>query len=230
MKLPTFSSNALARNANFLRLPLGVAMVTLLAQTAFAAKIEGLATNVGGDELAKVPVCLALASSPLRCEKTRWTGKKGRYTFSGLQVGADYIVTVNGDSSAAVRKLEVYANYIWEPAKQTASVRSKSDSIVMQNVVGKFNFSNFQRALTLTAVDFPELASFTFSPSNYVFLKVFIPATQADAQPETIFLGQIQNPDNLAVEASLPLSATEIGYEIYDAQLSVSGTIALTAY
>jgi hypothetical protein len=228
MKLPTFSTTALALKARVL--PLGVAMLTLLAQAAYGAKIEGHAINVDGQALVKVPVCLALASTPLLCEKTRWTDKKGRYTFPGLQVGADYIVTVNGDSSAAVRKLEVFANYIWEPAKQTASVQSKSDSIVLQDVVGKFNFSNFQRALTLTAADFPELASFTFS-DNYVFLKVFIPAPQADAQPETIFLGQVQNPDQLAVEASLPLSATEIGYEIYDSNnLSLSGTIRLTPY
>ena len=54
-----------------------------------------------------------------------------------------------------------------------------------------------------------------------------MPATTPDTPPETIYLGRVTNPDSLVIEASLPLAASTIGYQIYSASLSLSGTIVL---
>jgi len=91
---------------------------------------------------------------------------------------------------------------------------------------GKFNFSNFQRTLTLTSVDFPELSSIDLQ-SDYVALKVFLPSPDQGQPPETIFLGQVTGLDQLLIEASVPLAVAEIGYEIFSASLSISGAIIL---
>jgi hypothetical protein len=192
-----------------------------------AASIQGSARNEDtGAALSKVPVCLAPLSTPTNCSRIRWTDKKGNYSFSGLKAGNDYAVTVNGDTSARNRKFEAYANYAWTTQQQTAAIRSKNEKIQI-HFTGKFNFSNFQRIINLTAADFPELGSLDLAGS-YVALKVFTRSLTADQPPETIFLGQVSSVDTLNVSASVPLASSSIGYEIFSATVSLSGSIALT--
>jgi hypothetical protein len=199
----------------------------LFTQLANAASIQGSARNQDtGAPLVKVPVCLAPLSTPTECSRIRWTDKKGKYSFSGLHAGEDYAVIVNGDTSAHNRKFEAYANYVWTKQKHTVAIRSKRDKI-QAHFTGKFNFSNFQRVINLTAADFPELDSLDLAGS-YVALKVFTLSLTQDQPPETIFLGQVSSVDTLKISASVPLASSSIGYEIFSATLSLSGSIALT--
>jgi hypothetical protein len=80
--------------------------------------------------------------------------------------------------------------------------------------------------LILSAADFPELANIDLEGS-YTALKVFIPSLREGVPPETIFLGKVSSGSGLEIEASVPLSVTTLGYEIYSAVLAINGTIAL---
>ena len=198
----------------------------LLAQGASSASISGHTSEADGTALTKVSVCLALASAPDTCERVRWTDKKGNYTFNGLKSGIDYIVTVNGDSSVSNRKFEQHANYAWQPRKHTATINSKNEKRTVDDFIGKFNFSNYQRIVSLGAADFPELASIDLVGS-YVGLKVFISSGKVDEPPETIFLGRVLESEKLEIRASVPLSCSVIEYEIFSSNLALSGSIGL---
>lgn len=204
-----------------------VAIALLIAsQAASSASISGNTADAGGAALTKVSVCLALASTPEVCERVRWTDKKGKYTFSGLKAGIDYIVTVNGDSSVSNRKFEQHANYAWQPRKHTVTINRKNEKSTVAAFVGKFNFSNFQRIVNLSAADFPELSSIDLAGS-YVGLKVFINSGQVDEPPQTIFLGRVQDSENLKIRASVPLASSSIEYEIFSSNLALNGSIVL---
>jgi hypothetical protein len=198
----------------------------LFAQGASSASISGHTVDADGTALTKVSVCLALASTPDICERVRWSDKKGNYTFNGLKSGNDYIVTVNGDSSVSNRKFERHANYAWQPRKHTFTINSKNEKLTVEGFVGKFNFSNFQRIVSLRAADFPELASIDLAGS-YVGLKVFIRSAEIDEPPKTIFLGRVHEADKLKILASVPLASSVLEYEIFSSNLALSGSIAL---
>ena len=198
----------------------------LFAQGASSASISGHAADADGTALTKVSVCLALASTPDICKRVHWTDKKGEYTFNGLKSGIDYIVTVNGDSAVSNRKFERHANYAWQPREHTVTINSKNEKRIVEGFVGKFNFSNFQRIVSLRAADFPELSSIDLAGS-YVALKVFISSGKLDEPPETIFLGRVHDGDKLKIRASVPLASSVIEYEIFSSNLALSGSIAL---
>jgi hypothetical protein len=144
-----------------------------------------------------------------------------------VKAGGDYRVLVYADRSAAARRAEAYATYVWAPLEQTVAIDSRDAQVTLETFVGKFNFSNFQRILTLTAADFPELASLDLA-GEYVALKVFIPTAHPQEPPETIYLGRVTRIDGLRIEASLPLAVDTIHYEIYSATQSLSGTVSLS--
>ena len=205
-----------------------VATLTLLlfAQATSSASITGHTADAEGTALTKVSVCLALASTTGICERVRRTNKKGNYKFNGLKPGIDYIVTVNGDSSVSNRKFERHANYAWQPRKHTVTINAKNEKRTVDDFIGKFNFSNYQRIVSLGAVDFPELSSIDLVGS-YVGLKVFIRSGSIDEPPRTIFLGRVHNGDKLKIRASVPLSSSSIEYEIFSSNLALSGSIVL---
>jgi hypothetical protein len=208
---------------------LGRATLALLALTlghAHAASLGGTVTNEIGEPLAKVPVCLQTPASGPGCAKVRSTDRQGNYQFNGLKAGMDYRVAIFQDDSAAGRKFERYRTYVWEPLYQEANLARKNESRTMSNFSGKFNFSNFQRGLTLTAADFPELASLDLV-TDYVFIKIYLPSDDPAIAPETIYLGRVASQDSLQVAASLPLSTTLIAYQIYSATLTIDGSILL---
>ena len=197
-----------------------------MSSSALAASIEGTVESATGEPLDKVPVCLRVTGDDRHCSKIQSTDRNGRYRFNGVKDDSDYAVVIFQDDSATGRRFERYRTYVWTPLAQPVSLASRNASIELAPFRGKFNFSNFQRSLTLTSSDFPELGSMDLL-SDYVILKVFIPATSPDAAPETIFLGRVTNVDTISVAASLPLSATSINYQIYSASLSIDGSISL---
>lgn len=198
----------------------------LAPQAAMSASISGHTADDDGTALTKVSVCLAVSSAPDTCERVRWTDKKGNFTFNGLKAGVDYIVAVNGDSSISNRKFEQHANYAWQPRKHLVTLSAKNEKRAVGDFVGKFNFSNFQRVVSLGAEDFPELSSIDLA-ANYVGLKVFIRPEETDKPPRTIYLGRVHSGDKLKIRASVPLASTEIEYEIFTSNLALSGSIEL---
>jgi len=213
-------------NATSVRNVVTALTLLLFARGASSASISGHAASAEGTALTKVSVCLALAGTPDICERVRWTNKKGGYTFNGLKPGIDYIVTVNGDRSVSNRKFEQHANYAWQPRKHTVTINSKNEKLTVEGFVGKFNFSNFQRIVSLRAADFPELSSIDLA-GTYVGLKVFIRSGKDDEPPKTIFLGRVHDGDKLKIHASVPLASSVIEYEIFSSNLALSGSIAL---
>lgn len=191
-----------------------------------AATIEGVVTDTSGEPLYKVPVCLKLDAADADCHRIRNTDQRGQYRFNGIKDGS-YAVEVFQDQSASGRRFETYRTYVWAPKIRTVSLAGKNTAETIDPFVGKFNFSNYQRVVTLTAADFPELSTIDYQ-SQYVALKVFVPSGTPDVPPETIYLGQVTSPDTLAIEASLPLAVSAIGYQIYSASLSLSGSIILS--
>ena len=198
----------------------------VFSQYAISASVTGRAVNADNNPLYKAAVCLAPAETPGRCAKTRATDRRGGYTFTGLKPGDVYTITINGDRSASNRKFQNFSNYAWEPRQQQISIQSRNEKLRVDDFVGTFNFSNYQRVVSLTLTDFPELADIDLEAS-YVALKVFIPASGADKQPETIFLGQVTDSSNLNIDASVPLAVAAIEYEIFSATLAIRGSIAL---
>ena len=80
--------------------------------------------------------------------------------------------------------------------------------------------------LSLTGADFPELSTIDLQ-TDYVALKLFLRSSTKNQPPETIFLGRVLDATTFQVEASLPLSATSVNYEIYSGSFSFTGAIAL---
>jgi hypothetical protein len=157
----------------------------------------------------------------------RLTDKTGSYSFNGIKPGASYSLSVFTDKTAAARKFDEYRTYVWSPEERQVHIARKTDRVEVAPFIGKFNFSNFQRAIELSAADFPELSQVNLSASP-VFLKVSYTLRDAvDTPPESIFLGQITDPTQLQVVASIPLAVTAIDYEVFSANYSVSGRIDL---
>ena len=201
-------------------------LFALVAGTLQAASLQGSIRAQDGTPLVKVPVCLRIDTSTRNCSKTQTTDRRGDYRFNGLKAGTEYQVSVLQSDSAAGRKFERYRTYVWEPVQQQVTLTGKNEALDLATFTGKFNFSNYQRGLTLTAADFPEMSSIDLV-SDYVALKVFIPSGDPDIPPETIFLGQVTDTNSLKISASVPLAVAAISYQIYSANLTVNGIIQL---
>ncbi len=92
---------------------------------------------------------------------------------------------------------------------------SRRDRVSGIDFTGSFNFSNFQAEFQLSGADFPELSNYDLA-NDYVFLKIYT-ADPVNAEQNLIFLGQVTDSNSLFIEVSVPLSATELIYEIYSA-------------
>ena len=217
-----------AMQAHMFRVPLrSLALgVSLVAAQADAASIEGEVHDLAGNPLQKVALCLVDPGNPDECQVMRATNRHGRYSFTGITDGGRYRVRVVTDTSARNRKFEPYPSYVWSPMEQEVELLSKKARVAATPIVGEFNFSNFQRQIVLTADDFPELGALPVD-SQYIALKVFLPASSPEAAPDTIDLARVRAPENLSIEASLPRAATVIGYEVFGEGIAISGEITL---
>jgi hypothetical protein len=204
--------------------------IVLPSSALLAGEIRGQVTYKQ-DVLPGVRVCLARSdAAPGECSKTQFTNKKGTYSFNGIDAGVPYIVKVLTDASLAARKADPYPEYGWEPANYEVQLVSRKDKISGIDFTGAFNFSNFQAELQLGGSDFPELTNYDLE-NDYVFLKVYT-VDSSNTEQKLIFLGQVTDISKLLIEASLPLSATQLVYELYSAtapqpvvvSISLSGT------
>ena len=135
----------------------GAALTALVLTTGIAvgAEISGEVIGLDGSPLYRAPVCLKLNTETQDCLKLRFSDRKGKYSFKGLKEGGSYTVSIYLDKSASARKFETYKTYVWAPRSQSAELAHKNDAVALAPFVGKFNYSNYQRAIELTAVDSP---------------------------------------------------------------------------
>jgi hypothetical protein len=206
---------------------LGVPALALTAGVAAGAEISGVVTGLDGAPLYRAPVCLRLEADAQECLKLRFTDRKGEYSFKGLKTGDNYTVSIFLDKAASARKFEAYKTYVWTPGSQSTDLARKYDAVALAPFVGKFNYSNYQRAIQMTAADFPELGQVDLS-SQPVFLKVsYQPVQSPELPPETIFLGQVGDPAAVRLEATVPLAVNGIDYQLFSADFSYTGRISL---
>jgi hypothetical protein len=167
-----------------------------------AGEIRGTVTDDADppQPLKKVLVCLQSLGQISRCDKTRSTNKRGQYAFKSLN--GNYKVSISSGSSLASRKANPYPNYAWSPetAGSDTQIIGRSTQTTV-NFVGGFNFSNFQDALTISALDMPELG-------NDECLKVYTP--EGD-----LFLGIVTNIDTFSLTVNVPLTTTTLYYDIF---------------
>jgi hypothetical protein len=193
---------------------------------ASSAELSGVVVDDAGAPLARAPVCLRETLEDPACLKLRFTDKKGGYSFNGLKRG-NYSLSIFSDRSAAARKFDEYKTYVWSPVQQSVSIAGDAKRVAGPDFIGKFNFSNYQRVIELTASDFPEFAQIDLGTATY-FLKVSFQVDSAnETPPETVFLGQVGDATRLLVSASIPLAVTTIDYEIFGADFAASGSIDL---
>lgn len=199
---------------------------SVIPTLALAASISGTVVDSDGAPLYQVPVCLQESDQEQECIKLRFSDRQGKYSFNGLKVGGQYSLSIFYDKSAAARKFQAYRTYVWTPS-QVIAIENKRDAILLPAFEGTFGFSNFQRVIELVAADFPELNQVDLNAGT-VFLKVaFDSVASPDLPPETVFLGTVSNPDNLRLEASVPLAVTGIDYQIFGVDFSYDGRISL---
>jgi len=195
---------------------LAVMFIAFPCTSLLAGEIQGQITDERGIGLPGVRVCLSLLNAaPGECFKTRISNKKGNYSFNGINAGEPYTLQVLTDASLTARKADPYPNLAWEPVDYTVELASRKSKANDRNFSGSFSYSNFQAELQLGGADFPELANYDLA-NDYVFLKVYT-ADPGDSEQNMIFLGQVTDINKLLIEASVPLSATELIYEIYSA-------------
>jgi hypothetical protein len=214
--------HSLIRSGLVLSLILG-SMVT----TVWGGQISGWVGDDQGNPLQRVSLCLTHESTGRDCIRVRATDKNGNYRFKPLKKVGNYAVEILTDSSVKGRRANLYPNFVWDPPQIEVIVNKSSDVVENVNFTGTFNFSNFHSSLTLTSEDFPELADFDLQ-TDYVFLKVYT----IDGDPlegGLIFLGQVRDPQNILIEASVPLSVVELQYQIFSPTKSVTGTISITS-
>lgn len=182
-----------------------------------AGEIKGKVTDEPGTTgLPGVRVCLSVAgAAPGECSKTRFTNKKGQYSFKGINAGVPYTIKVLTDASLAARKADPYPNYAWGPVSHEVELASRKERASGIDFTGSFSYSNFQAELQLSGADFPELANYDLA-NDYVFLKVYT-MDSSNSEQNLIFLGQVTDINKLLIEASVPLSASVLTYEVYSA-------------
>lgn len=175
-----------------------------------AGEISGTVTNDADppQPLQKVLVCLQPLGQTSRCEKTRSTNKHGQYSFKNLN--GSYNISISLGASLASRKSNPYPNYAWspeQPGDDTQAIGRSTKATV--NFIGGFNFSNFQDALTISAIDMPGL-------SNGDCLKVYIPEGE-------LFLGVVNNIDTFNLTVNVPLTTTVLYYDIFCSDAPLTG-------
>ena len=195
---------------------LAVMILASSCATLLAGEIKGEITDEQGARLPGVRVCLSLLdAAPGECSKTRFTSKKGTYSFNGINAGEKYALKVLTGASLTARKADPYPEYAWEPVSHEVQLASRKDKVGGVDFTGSFNFSNFQAELQLSGADFPELLNYDLA-NDYVFLKVYT-VDSSSSEQDLIFLGQVTDISKLLIEVSVPLAANELIYEVYSA-------------
>lgn len=213
---------------NMLHRLLATTLIATHGATLLAGEIQGDVRNEQGTALQGVRICLTVADTTAgQCLKDTYTDRNGSYAFRGLDAAEPYTLQVMTGASLKSRKADPYPRYGWAPVTRKVALASRKDKLSGIDFTGAFNFSNFQAQFELGGDDFPELTGYDLA-NDYVFLKIYT-TDQATSDQDLIFLGQVTDAGGLSIEVSVPLSTSELLYEIYSAAAPepVHGSISL---
>lgn len=205
-------------------------LIAAYGATSLAGEIRGEVLNEQGGALPGVRICLSVPDTTLgQCFKDTFTDKNGSYAFRGLNEAQPYNVKVLTDGSLRARKADPYPRYSWAPVTRQVALLSRKERVDGIDFMGSFNFSNFQAEFALSGGDFPELGNYDLA-NDYVFLKIYNIKT-VNPEQDLIYLGQVTDTGRLLIKVSVPLSTTELYYEVYSAAAPepVHGTISLVS-
>jgi hypothetical protein len=204
-------------NTYLLSLKFFVSILLMIAsKAALSASVGGVVVDENGQAIPQSTVCLSPQSAAAPgCLQTQTTDAQGNYAFSQVDAGA-YVVTITDDRFAA---------YVWQPSAVGGKVTLKqpSDAVGSFNFKRQFGFSNFQKPITISGSDLPELGGFDLSQDT-VFVKVYAVDPANPAQQTVFFLGKVTDM-NLKFAASAPWTVKEVRYEIFSPTASTQGSL-----
>jgi hypothetical protein len=209
-------------NSYFLSLKFFLQIILMIAsKAALSASVGGVVVDENGQSIPQSTVCLssqsaaAAADTSSNCLQTQTTDAQGNYAFSQVDAGS-YVVTITDDRFPA---------YVWQPSAVGGKVTLKqpSDAVGSFNFKRQFGFSNFQKPITISGSDLPELGGFDLSQDT-VFVKVYAVDPANPAQQTVFFLGKVTDM-NLKFAASAPWTVKEVRYEIFSPTASTQGSL-----
>jgi hypothetical protein len=207
-------------NTYFLSIKFFVSILLMIAsKAALSASVGGVVVDENGQSIPQSTVCLssqsAVSGAAPDCLQTQTTDAQGNYAFSQVEAGS-YVVTITDDRFAA---------YVWQPSAVGGKVTLKqpSDAVDGFNFKRQFGFSNFQKPITISGSDLPELGGFDLSQDT-VFVKVYAVDPANPAQQTVFFLGKVTDM-NLKFAASAPWTVKEVRYEIFSPTASTQGSL-----
>ncbi len=191
----------------------------ITTKAALGASVGGVVVDENGKPISQSSVCLSsqtvAVDASSSCLQTQATDSQGSYSFSQVDAG-NYVVTIT-DSR--------FPTYTWQPAVAGGKLTIKqfSDTITGFDVKRQFSFSNFQKPITISGSDLPELSSFNLSQDT-VFVKVYAVDPSNPTQQTVFFLGKVTDA-NLKFAASAPWTVKEVKYEIFSPTASTQGSL-----
>lgn len=204
----------------FSKLPL-LTVLAFASQAAISAEIGGTVKDERGQALAGVNLCLlpptALPDSNENCLQQQLTDASGQFRFTVPEPG-QYRVTVRDGRQAT---------YVFNPVAPTAVIRDVSTTVAGLTLQRQFNFSNFQQELTISSDFLPELFTLDLG-AEPAYLKLYLLDPSAPAGQKLLFIGEVSDPNNLAVKLSLPWGTKAVQYEIYNSTQTLRGAIPLS--
>jgi hypothetical protein len=208
-------------NKYFLSLKFFLKIILMIAsKAALSASVGGVVVDENGQSISQSTVCLssqsvAAGGTTPNCLQTQTTDAQGNYAFSQVDAGAYVVTIIDGR----------FPTYTWQPVVVggKVSLKQSSDATTGFNFKRQFSFSNFQKPITISGSDLPELSSFNLSQDT-VFLKVYAVDPANPTQQTVFFLGKVTDM-NLKFAASAPWTVKEVRYEIFSPTAATQGSL-----
>jgi hypothetical protein len=188
------------------------------SNAALGAYVSGEVVDQNGQPISQSTLCLSsqsvVVTAAPNCLQTQTTDAKGNYSFSQIAPGAYTVTIIDGR----------FPTFTWLPVARTVTVVQFSDTITGFNFNRQFSFSNFQKPVTISGANLPELAGFNLSQDT-VFVKVYAVNPANPTQQTVFFIGRVTNEANLKFAASAPWAVNQVIYEIFSPTAAVQGSL-----
>jgi hypothetical protein len=189
-----------------------------LSQTAMGASVSGTVSDENGQAIAQSVICLSAASDlpaakPV-CLQTQTTNASGAYAFNLVNPGTYLLTIIDGR----------FPTFTWLPVARKLTLARPSDLVTGFNFKRQFSFSNFQKPVSISGTDLPELAGFNLSQDT-VFVKVYAVDPANRSRQTVFFMGRVTSGTNLSLVASAPWTVREVVYEIFSLTAARQGSL-----
>ncbi|PZN74694.1 MAG: hypothetical protein DM484_20620 [Candidatus Methylumidiphilus alinenensis] len=188
------------------------------SNAAMGAYVSGEVVDQNGQPISQSTLCLSAQSTVVtaapNCLQTQTTDANGNYVFGQVSPGAYMVTIIDGR----------FPTFTWLPVARNVTVAQFSDTVTGFNFNRQFSYSNFQKPVTLSGVNLPELAGFNLSQDT-VFVKVYAVNPANPTQQTVFFIGRVTNEANLKFAASAPWTVNQVIYEIFSSSASAQGSL-----